>query len=896
MLDSVESLKIPPHSIEAEQSVLGGLMLSNDAWIQIADQIIESDFYRYDHRLIFRAIADLAADDSPLDVITLSEWLERRGELADAGGFAYLATLAKDTPSAANIKAYAAIVRERSILRQMIGVGTEIADSAFNPQGRDSNELLEQAEQAVFRIAEQGSKQQQAFKPIKGLLKHTLEHIRALQHSDSSITGLSTGYADLDEMTSGFQKGDLVIVAGRPSMGKTTFSMNIAEYAALSVKKPVAIFSMEMPAEQLTMRMLSSMGRIDQSRLRTGKLTPEDWPRVSQAVHMFSEAALFIDDSPALSPLEVSARARRLAKEHGQLGLIVLDYLQLMKSANGRAENRATEVSEISRSLKAMAKELDVPVIALSQLNRSLEQRPNKRPVMSDLRECVTGDTRVMLADGRRPFVRDLVGTTPEVLALNTKNQLEAANSDCVWSVGKKPTLKITLASGRTIRCSENHRLRRLWHWTEAQDLSVDDRIAIARRLPEPSKPVEWQREALILLAHLIGDGSYIKGQPLRYTTASEANSQIVRQSAEMLGSTVKRYAGKGQWHQLVLSGNGNRWHPKAVGRWLKTLGVFGQRSKEKHFPDEIFQLNNKQLALFLKHLWATDGCIYLGQNNTGHRIYFTTVSEQLIHDVSAALLRFGIVTRIRKVHAKDKPATLNDSPNSENNNENQTGGYWFTADISGTAQQQLFLQYIGGFGEQADKAKQLSDCLATKQPNTNIDTLPITVFDYIREKMKAQGISHRQMAQLRGTAYGGTAHFSFAPSKKVIRDYAELLDDAQLYDLANDDLFWDKIVAIEPAGEAEVFDLTVPNHACWLADGIVSHNSGAIEQDADIILFIYRDEVYNPESSDKGSAEIIIGKQRNGPIGTVRLTFLGKYTRFENFAADVYTPNAFEH
>ncbi|HHC74269.1 MAG TPA: replicative DNA helicase [Thiothrix sp.] len=770
---------------------------------------------------MFRAIADLAADDSPLDVITLSEWLERRGELADAGGFAYLATLAKDTPSAANIKAYAAIVRERSLLRQMIGVGTEIADKAFNPQGRDSNELLEQAEQAVFRIAEQGSKQQQAFKPIKGLLKETLEHIRTLQHSDSSITGLSTGYAELDEMTSGFQKGDLVIVAGRPSMGKTTFSMNIAEYAALSIKKPVAIFSMEMPAEQLTMRMLSSMGRIDQSRLRTGKLTPEDWPRVSQAVQMFSEASLFIDDSPALSPLEVSARARRLAKEHGQLGLIVLDYLQLMKSANGRAENRATEVSEISRSLKAMAKELNVPVIALSQLNRSLEQRPNKRPVMSDLRECVTGDTRVILADGRRPCVRDLVGTTPEVLALNTKNQLETANSDCVWSVGKKPTVKITLASGRTIQCSENHRLRTLWDWTEAQKLAVDDRIAIAHRLPEPAKPVVWQREALILLA------------------------------------------------------------------------------QKKHFPDEIFQLSNTQLALFLQHLWATDGCIYLGQNNTSHRIYFTTVSERLIHDVSAALLRFGIVTRIRKVTVKDKPTMLNDSPNSENNDENdenKEGGYWFTADISGTTQQQLFLQYIGGFGKQADTAKQLSDYLATKQPNTNIDTLPIAIFDYIREKMKAQGISHRQMAQLRGTTYGGTAHFSFAPSKKVVRDYAELLNDAQLYDLANDDLFWDRIVAIEPAGEAEVFDLTVPDQACWLADGIVSHNSGAIEQDADIIIFIYRDEVYNPESNDKGSAEIIIGKQRNGPIGTVRLTFLGKYTRFENFAADVYTPNAFEH
>ena len=386
MPDTVDSLKIPPHSIEAEQSVLGGVMLDNHAWEQIADSVSEEDFYRYDHRLIFRAIEDLAEDNKPLDVVTLSEWLGKRGDLEDAGGLAYLGTMAKDTPSAANIRAYADIVRERSILRQLIGVGTEISDSAFNPGERGSKEILDDAETAVFKIAEQGTKQGQAFKPIKSLLKTTLSHIDELSKSDSSITGLPTGYADFDSMTSGLQKGDLIIVAGRPSMGKTTFSMNIAEFAAVSSKKPVAVFSMEMPAEQLTMRMLSSMGRVDQGRLRTGNLTDDDWPRIAQAVKMFSEVPMFIDDSAALSPTEVRARARRLAREHGQLGLIVLDYLQLMQGS-GKSDNRTTEVSEISRSLKALAKELEVPVIVLSQLNRSLEQRPNKRPIMSDLRE-----------------------------------------------------------------------------------------------------------------------------------------------------------------------------------------------------------------------------------------------------------------------------------------------------------------------------------------------------------------------------------------------------------------------------------------------------------------------------------------------------------------------------
>lgn len=391
MADTFDSLKIPPHSVEAEQSVLGGLLISgrsNDssAWDTIADKITEEDFYRQDHRLIFRAIADLVENNSPLDLLTVQEWLKQRHELENAGGFVYLATIVKDTPSVANIGAYAQIVREKSVLRQLINVGTSIADSAFNAQGRHSKEILDEAEQKVFKIAEQGAKQNQAFKSLKKLLKVTLEHIEELSKLNSNVTGVSTGYHELDEMTSGLQKGDLIIVAGRPSMGKTTFSMNIAEYAAAHKKLPTAIFSMEMPAEQLTLRLLSSMGRVDQHRVRTGKLTDEDWPRIATAVKIFADVPMFIDDSPALSPTEVRARARRLMREHGQLGLIVLDYLQLMQTGSTN-ENRATEISEISRSLKALAKELSVPVIALSQLNRSLEQRPNKRPVMSDLRE-----------------------------------------------------------------------------------------------------------------------------------------------------------------------------------------------------------------------------------------------------------------------------------------------------------------------------------------------------------------------------------------------------------------------------------------------------------------------------------------------------------------------------
>lgn len=384
--DDLQDLKIPPHSIEAEQAVIGGLMLDNQTWDKIADRVTEEDFYRQDHRLIFRAISSLADKNSPFDVVTLAEWLELRGDLEEAGGLSYLGTLAKDTPSAANIHAYSDIVRERAILRRLIGVSSEIADSAFNPNGRESREILDDAERKVFQIAEQGMRGQQGFRSLKTLVKGAVEYIDVMHERQDGIVGVPSGYDDLDNMTSGLQAGDLIIVAGRPSMGKTSFAMNIAEYAAMRGDGAVAVFSMEMPGEQLALRMLSSMGRINQQRLRTGKLKDEDWPRLTSAVELLANQPLFVDDTGGLTPTELRARSRRLVREHKKLSLIVIDYLQLMQ-VPGNNENRATEISEISRSLKGLAKELKVPVIALSQLNRSLEQRPNKRPVMSDLRE-----------------------------------------------------------------------------------------------------------------------------------------------------------------------------------------------------------------------------------------------------------------------------------------------------------------------------------------------------------------------------------------------------------------------------------------------------------------------------------------------------------------------------
>jgi replicative DNA helicase len=582
----------PPHSIEAEQAVLGGLLLDVSAWDQVSDAITEGDFYRPDHRLIFEAIGALAGVAKPCDVVTVSEQLERTAKLEAVGGVAYLSSLARDTPTAANVRAYAVIVRERSLLRQLIQAGTEIVSAVFNNEGETARELVDRAEQKVFEIAEQGFRGRQGAIAVRSILPQVIDQIDEWHSNPNSLRGLPTGFTDFDKITGGLRPGDLVIVAGRPSMGKSTLAVNMAEYASVHQAKraSVAIFSLEMPSEQVVTRMLSSIGGVPLSSLRSGNISDEDWVRITSATSQLSESKVFVDETPALTPTELRARARRIKREHG-LDLVVVDYLQLMQ-VPGTKENRATEIGEISRGLKVLAKELAVPVIALSQLNRAVEQREHKKPVMSDLRECVTGDTLVWLTDGRQVPIASLVGTQPEVWAVDEQQRVVAARSDLVWKVGKRPVASIKLASGRSIRVTEKHR---------------------------------------------------------------------------------------------VLTGNG----------WVRA----------------------RQLDMGV-HLLAVPG----------------------------------------------------------------------------------------------------------------LKTLPTS------------------------------------------------------------NLAWDPVADVVPQAEEEdVYDLTVPGPSSWLSDGIVSHNSGAIEQDADMILLIYREEVYDKNTTRKGVAEIDLVKHRNGEIGTFLLTFQGQYTRFVNYMPDAY-------
>ena len=388
--DQISALKVPPHSIEAEQSILGGLLIDNKAIDRITGQVSASDFYRNDHRIIFTHISKLIDNNDPADIVTVAESLEQNAELTKVGGVAYLGLVAENTPTASNISGYAKIVRERSIMRNLVEVGSDIVESAFSPQGKDAQQLLDESESKIFQIADAGTSEKLGFIDIKELLPKAAQRIDDLYQLDdpNGVTGVPSGYSDLDQKTAGLQPGDLIIIAGRPSMGKTSLALNIAEHVGMEAGLPVAIFSMEMGAAQLTMRLLGSVGKLDQHKMRIGQLEDEDWPKLTNALGVLNEAPIFIDEGSALNSYEVRARARRLHRQQGKLGLIVIDYIQLMSSANEQStENRATEVSEISRSLKALAKELNVPVVALSQLNRSVESRPDKRPMMSDLRE-----------------------------------------------------------------------------------------------------------------------------------------------------------------------------------------------------------------------------------------------------------------------------------------------------------------------------------------------------------------------------------------------------------------------------------------------------------------------------------------------------------------------------
>jgi replicative DNA helicase len=856
--------RLPPQNIDAEEAILGGILLDPEALGRVAELLRPEAFYISAHQEIYRAALALQSEGRPTDLMSVTSYLNDHNKLDKIGGQSRIAQLVDRTVSAVNIDQYAHLVVDKYLRRRMIQAGNEVAYLGYETS-TPLEQVLDQAEQKIFNITQ--ARPNQSLTATSDILTATFSDIES-RSLGLVLPGISCGFYDLDAMTQGFQRSDLIIAAGRPAMGKTSFCLNIARNIAAFHKLPVAIFSLEMSKEQLVYRLLSSEAQIESGRLRAGRVSQDEWEPLGYAISALSQMPIFIDDTPDISVTEMRSKVRRLqAEQGGALGLVLIDYLQLMEGSG--SENRVQELSRVTRALKGLARELSVPVIALSQLSRGVESRTNKRPMMSDLRECVTGETLVWLADGRRIPIRELVGQTPDVISVDHRGRLIVAKADLVWEVGTKPVFKLTTKTGRTLKATGKHRLYTFDGWQCLQNLQAGDRVALANHMPLMTQPaIAWPDLHVALLAHLIGDGSYVSHQPLRYTTSSEENSALVKLAAEAFGCRVTRYPGRGNWHQLVISGNGNRWHPEGVGQWLKGLGIFGQRSANKQVPQAIFQLPDEQIALFLRHLWATDGCISSYHSPDGRKykatIFFATVSEGLARDVAALLLRLGIFSQIH-----------------------WTKSNCYNVQIYGKTHQIKFLETVGAFGPRVQPAAIVMQALAQRgEANPNRDTLPAQVFQQIKQDMKVKGISQRRMAFLRGTAYGGSAHFNFSPSRDVVLSYAEVLDNSALEEIATSDLFWDEIDSIEPAGEETVYDLTVPGPASWAADGLISHNSGAIEQDADLIIMLYRDEYYNPDTPDRGISEIIITKHRNGPVGTVKLLFEPQFTRFRNLAA----------
>ncbi|MGN6414623.1 replicative DNA helicase [Flexivirga sp.] len=861
---------VPPQDVPAEQSVLGSMLLSKDAIADAAEAVDGRDFYRPAHEAIYEAIIDLYGRGEPADAITVADELTKRGELSRIGGQAYLHELIQGVPTAANAGYYAEIVAERAVLRRLVTAGTRIVQMGYADGGGDVVDVINAAQAEVFGVT--AGKEAEDYVRLGEIIAETADEIDAASSTNGQMVGVPTGFTDLDALTNGLHPGQMIVIAARPAVGKSTIGLDIARACSIKAGMASAIFSLEMSKTEISMRLLSAEGGIQLQHMRKGTMRDEDWTRLATTMGKVADAPLFIDDSPNMSLMEIRSKCRRL-KERNDLKLVVIDYLQLMTSGK-RVESRQQEVSEFSRALKLLAKEINVPVIAISQLNRGPEQRTDKRPQMSDLREsgCLTGDTRLLRADtGAEVSIGELARTGEKeipIWALDDSLRYVVRPLTHAFSTGMRPVFRMTLGSGKTIRATENHRFLTYGGWQQLGDLHAGDRLAVPRHVPAPERFEPWEDDKVILLAHLIGDGSFVKKQPIRYASIDEHNLEAVSKAA--LGGfgvvAVRDDYAAARVTTLRLRAPYRLTHGRRnpIAEWLDGLGLFGLRSHEKFVPESMFHASKRQIALFLKHIWATDGSVTVNKSGKGGRIYYASTSRRLVDDLSLLLLRFGISTRTRVT---------------------RKNGYrdGYTIDISGSDSQRRFLQEIGVFGDRGVHATRLLAIVRETSSNTNVDTVPTPVWDTVREVLTERGMTHREFAAAMGTQFCGSTMWKHAPSRERLGRVATLLDSAELELMCVNDVFWDSVVSIDLEGVEEVFDATVIGSHNFIANGIAAHNS--IEQDADMVILLHREDSYDRESERAGEADLIVAKHRNGPTDTITVAFQGHYSRFTNMA-----------
>ena len=861
-----DGVKLPPQNVEAEQSVLGAILLDKNAIVKVADIIIPADFYRNDHAQIYQAMLKLYQKRSPIDLVTLTDELEREKKLKDVGGASYLTSLVNSVPTAAHVAHYAQIIQQKSVLRRLISAASKIAEFGFQ-EAEDVEKVLDKAESELFSVSQ--SFLQENFIPIKDVLTESFERIDKLSKNKSMLRGVPTGFADLDNLLAGLQQSDLIILASRPSMGKSSLALNIALNASVKEKVPVGIFSLEMSKEQLVDRLICSQSGLDSWKLRTGNLTDEDFPKIGYAMGVLSEAPIFIDDSPLLNVTEIRTKARRLQLE-SKIGLIVIDYLQLMAGSQKSSDNRVAEVSEISRALKALARELNVPVLALSQLSRAVEMRPGKRPQLADLREsgCLTGNTQIMHAHTGKLFtIKELAKKKIAIPVLSLREGLKLERQMMVkaFPSGRKKVYKLRLASGKEINASANHPFYTILGWKRLDQLKIGEHLAVPRELSYQGRE-NLEDEKIIVLAHLIGDGCYLKNHSLQYTNADPLCLQEVKIAAQKaFGVKTRLVKQKNWWHLFTTSP-----YPLARGRhnpvvkWLSDLEIFNQRSGEKVIPQIIFQLPKEKLALFIKHLWATDGTISYSCNisQSGWTIYYATKSEKLARQLAHLLIRFGITARLRRSYKKGY----------------QPG---YHVDISGKEDQWKFLSQIGIFGKKEKLVKKALGFLEKVKFNPNLDVIPKQIWQTINRLRSYWTLTARQFHQQLGWAYSGTQRYHNGISRQRMLHITTAIPDQKLVNLAQSDIFWDEILEIKPLAVEEVYDATVVGSHNFVANDIIVHNS--IEQDADVVMFIYREGYYDKDTERKSIADILIRKHRNGPCGDIELFFVPEQLCFRS-------------
>ncbi len=866
-LTMISDQSLPPQNIEAEESILGGILLDPKALGRISDFLIPEAFYVKTHQDIYRAALALQGKGKPTDLMTVSSWLQDNHLLEEIGGMPRLLQLIERTVSAANIDRYAELVMDKYMRRQLISTGGEIIELARDTTLELEN-VFDESEQKIFRLTQKRPQEGLIF--LGDTLIETFNEIEKMQET-TTLPGIETQFYDLDAMTSGLQPSDLVIIAGRPSMGKTSFALNIA-YNIAQQNLPVAVFSLEMSKEQLAQRLLSNEAKIESNRIRSGRLGQNDLEKVLGGLEKLLNLPIYIDDSANLSVIQMRSQVRRLqAEKKGQMGLVLIDYLQLME---GGGDNRVQEISKITRSLKGLAREIHAPVIALSQLSRAVESRNNKRPMMSDLREsgCLAGDSLVELAEPRAKVpICELVNCSNfTVFALNEETmKLEKALVTKVFSTGFKPVFRLTTRLGRTIRATANHKFLTVHGWQRLDELNIGNYIALPRFLPS-SQLQTMSNAELALLGHLIGDGCTLPRHSVQYTTKELDLANLVASLAiQVFDNRINpRISPEHQWYQVYLTANYPLTHniKNPISQWLERLGVWGLRSYEKFIPPQVFEQTQSAIALFLRHLWSTDGSLKLVQGKSPRPMaYYSSSSLRLAQDVQSLLLRVEINGKLSKHSQTGK------------------GRDQYHVTITGKSDLKKFTEIIGAVGSyKTQSLQEITTYLQNHQANPNKDIIPNDIWRlYAVPAMEQSGLTTRQMQAALGNQYCGTSLYKSNLSRERANKLGDILECSQIQHLADSDIYWDEVMAIQADGETEVYDLTVDKLHNFIANNIIVHNS--IEQDADLIMMLYRDEYYNPDSPDRGVAEVIITKHRNGPTGTIKLLFQPEFTKFLN-------------